>query len=209
MIAAALQKHTEHVGATISYTFSGINGEVDVVALLGGFLFAFECKNSLLPASTYEIRTSYDHIVRAAHQLSRFAELYRQHEFRDYLAAKLRWPIAHDTQLVTCIIVGNRMFPGLRLDGHAVRASYEMANFIASGTIMIAGNEVRLWSGADFSGEDLRRYIEEDLLQRPTFDSMADCTEEYVFGESVFRWKTYVLNMEALAQQWGLTIDPS
>jgi hypothetical protein len=209
MITAALHQYTEHVGTTISYSFSETDGEVDVIALFGGFLFAFECKNSLLPASPYEIRTSYDHIVRAARQLSRFAELYRQNEFRDYLAARLRWPIGHDTQLVTCIIVGNRMFPGLRLEGHAVRASYEMANFITTGTIIIAGNEVRLWSGPSFSGEDFRRYIQEDLLHRPAFDAMEDCTEEYVFGESVFRCKTYVLNMVALARQWGLTIDPS
>ena len=39
--------------------------DCDVVALKGEYLFIFECKNSLHPCSTAELRTSFDYLLKA------------------------------------------------------------------------------------------------------------------------------------------------
>lgn len=48
----------------ISYRH-GVEGDCDVVALHGEYLFIFECKNSLHPCSAAELRTSFDYLVKA------------------------------------------------------------------------------------------------------------------------------------------------
>jgi hypothetical protein len=46
----------------LKYSFKGIEGDVDVLAVVDNCLFVFECKNSLHPCNPFELRTTYDSI---------------------------------------------------------------------------------------------------------------------------------------------------
>ncbi len=59
----------------LSYKHGGLQGDIDVIAIEGDALFVFECKNSLHPCSTAELRTSLDHILHSQQQLDRFRTL--------------------------------------------------------------------------------------------------------------------------------------
>lgn len=180
------------------------DGELDVVALIDGFLFVFECKNPTLPCNPFEARTSYDYIKKAAEQLDRFKENYNSKEFRESFGRSLGWNIT-SAKLVTCIVMSNRMFLGHRVNGHAVRGIRDIITQIDSGIIsMLVGiediEEKRFWRGDNFSGEDLRRYIEEDTLIKPVWNAMLPTEKTYPLKEHSIKQKSFALNLELLAK---------
>lgn len=190
----------------IVYHGVGEDGEIDVLVLWDGMLFAFECKNSLLPVGPYELRTSYDYIRTANDQLDRFRNAFGSMSFRAALARQLArqtgeaWPIGHDTKLVTCIVMANRMFMGYRLGQNSVRGSYELAGFVQNGTYVM-GEEVRcFWSGPSPCGEDLRMFIKEDTTYQLIWGAMEEYEQEYSFGKCRVSRPTFQLWPRRLAE---------
>lgn len=178
------------------------DGELDVIALIDGMFFVFECKNSTLPCNAFEARTSYDYIKKAASQLERFKKAYASEKFRKSLGNSLGWDIS-SAQLVTCIVMSNRMFLGHRINGHAVRGSREIVNQIHSGIVRMNDEEKCLWLDGDFTGEDLRRYIEEDTLIEPVWKAMLPTERTYPLKKYSIKQQSFALDMELLAQNWG------
>lgn len=203
LLAKELKIHTTYVQENLKYNYSGQIGEVDVAALYNGYLFVFECKNSLLPCSPYEIRTSYDYVLTASKQLEKFKVLFGHLDFRQYLEQTTGWNISDTVKIVTCIIMGNRMFTGLRLNGHPVRSSYELAQFIKEGIIVLNDEKKCFWRSKEFTSSDLYKYIEEDLLHKPMFESMEQYSEKYTFGKSTLEYQSYCLNILSLAKKLG------
>jgi hypothetical protein len=205
VLVDAFKCHTDHVRGGIAYSWKGENGELDVAALFDSRLFVVECKNSLLPTGPHELRTSYEYIHTAAEQLNRFTRAYRDTECREVLAKKLGWPISHSTQLVTCIVMSNRMLIGYRAAGHAVRSSGEFAAFLAKGEIQL-GNESRcFWKGDKLTGEDVEDFIQRDITYKPVWDSLEQYSLKYLFGKYTVVKVEYVLPMLLLAKNLGFT----
>ena len=205
LLVEAFKYHTELAHSNISYLWDGQKGELDVAALFEDRLFVVECKNSLLPTGPHELRTSYEYIQTAADQLDRFKRLYHDLNFRQLLATKLGWPIGGSTQLVTCIVMANRMFIGYRIGGHAIRSSGEFAGFLAKGEIRL-GNESRcFWKGDKLSGEDLNDFIEKDITYKPVWASLEEYSQRYSFGTYTVLQASYYLPMLDLAKNLGFT----
>jgi hypothetical protein len=99
----------------VTYKYGGLQGDLGVIAIQGDALFVFECKNSLHPCSTAELRTSLDHILHSQEQLDRFRMLWEQQGFREYLSKRLGWKVNGVSSVTTCVVTGNRMFNGMRL----------------------------------------------------------------------------------------------
>ena len=203
LIYEALSLKNFQVKSNVSYRWHGKKGEIDNIALCDGYLFVFECKNSNLPCDAHELRTSYEHIIKACNQLQRFKDLYQKNEFKQYLSEKLGWDI-NNAILVTSIIMSNRMFNGLRIKGHSVRAISETTNFINSGEIAIVKanasdiNEEKkcLWKGSTFKADDLYEYLESDIFHKPSLESFISREEVYFFGNKKFIKKTFALDVE-------------
>jgi hypothetical protein len=180
-LAETLRERTEYVGKNISYRWGGRSGEIDVVAMIDGTLFVFECKNSLLPCNAYEIRTSFDYIVKGAAQLDRFSSLTQNKSFMDYFAAKVGWPAVEDVETTTCIVMANRMFSGYRHEGHPVRGSHELISQVSSGIMTIGDKEYCTWENAKFCGNDLKAYIQDDITFRPLWNALVPTRQSYEF----------------------------
>lgn len=117
-LSQGLLESIESSGHLVEKNLSCSGGDVDVLAMIDGRLLAFECKNSLVPASSHELKTSLDYIEKAASQLTLFQKRISNVKFRDWLRKKTGWPIFTDAHVSTCIVSSNRMFAGIRINGH-------------------------------------------------------------------------------------------
>ena len=173
------------------------------MALIDGMLFVFESKNSLIPANWFELRTSFDYIKTAARQLGAFQTAFKFDEFRKRLSDKLRWTIEDETRLITSIVMMNRMFTGYRLEGHPVRGTFEILNFIDTGTVTLGNEHAKLWLGEKFTGEDLRRFLEDDILHSILWDSMVAHSDTTPIGRVDVTQETFHLDLIAFAKAMG------
>jgi hypothetical protein len=198
----ALSRKTSMVASNIKYKWKDYSGEIDNIALIDNYLFIFECKNSHLPCSPHEAKTSYDYIIKAASQLERFKKLYQSIEFRSYLSNKLEWKIS-DEKLVTCIIISNRMFLGYRINGHVVRGSWETVNYIDSGIVKMAGEEKCFWVNSEFQGKDLHDFVEKDILHAHLYNALVPSNITYSFGKHSLKQMSYIMDMGLVAKNFN------
>ena len=201
----AFKSRTSETVRNITYNWKEYSGEVDILALIDGILFIVECKNSLGPGTIYESRTSFDYIEKASLQLDRFCEAFSFPQFRKYLSRRIGWQIEESHKPVTCIAMVNRMFAGLRMHNHAVRGSFEIINQLESGVITMGEERLCLWQGDSFTGEDLRRYIEDDISYIPLWESIQDVKHVFPFGDYDLEYHTHYLDLKMVADKFGFT----
>ena len=202
LIHKTLSSRVSEAATGIDFNWNGIFGEIDNIALIDNILFVFECKNSNLPCNPHEARTSHDYIEKAAYQLSKFESAYNNPNFRTYLTEKLGWDIG-SAGLVTGIIMSNRMFIGYRINGHAVRGSLETVSYIETGIVKMGEEQKCLWNEDNFTGDDLCQYFEGDVLHKPLWDGLLPTEIEYCFGKRKLVQKSFVLDMEVVAKNFG------
>ncbi|MDB6067909.1 MAG: hypothetical protein JWR26_4117 [Pedosphaera sp.] len=195
--------------AKIKIRYAGAEVEADVLAIVENHLFAFECKNSLHPCNTYELRQSYDYILKAAAQLDNFRRLFADNKFRRFVSNVAGFDVTRCVGFTTCIVTGNRMFSGHREAGHAVRNIHELENVIAGGGLVLApfpedpnepkGAEIRVrvpsWAGEKIAASDLVEYIERDSWHVPAFKAMDFYDEVVAFGKRTLRMKSFMLDV--------------
>ena len=198
----------------LKYSFKGIKGEVDVLAVVDNCLFVFECKNSLHPCNLFELRTTYDYIQKAAAQLTNFQDLWQQEPFRTYLATKIKTQSPLPSQLCSCIVMGNRMFSGLREQGHSVRPIQELCNIISKGEILLNSYNIydqdagkksiikfKLWKEDQLKAEDLLGYIQEDSLHKCYFNSMIRIEQKIKLKNKSLVQESYSFSFERFLEQ--------
>ena len=190
----------------LTYSFKGKAGDIDSALLLGDHLFIWECKNSLHPTGPFELRTSYDLILKATEQLDQFLECWADQSFRRYLANKLGWNLDRVAHIVTGIVTGNRMFLGYRSGAHAVRSYHELLNFIVDGKIWFADQAAEVRPGGPLQPEDLAAYFVQDSVHGRSFAAMEreDAIER--FGTITVRRESYRLNVTDLAKRFGIDL---
>lgn len=185
---------------------SGFNydlGEIDVLVMIDGILFAFECKNSLVPTGAHELMTSLDYVRTASDQLQRFTQRFADSQFKAWLRNETGWPIDNATHLSTGIILSNRMFMGLRENGHPVRGAYELEHFVDDGTTAMGDEFYRFWQGANFTGEDLRQFLEEDITYHPQWKCLVSHDAKYEFDGCTVLVGHIHINLPCLAEHFG------
>ncbi len=171
LLADSLRDAGFETATSVRYVGDDGPGEIDVVAARDKRLFVFECKNSLLPCSSFELRTSFDYIGKAGRQLDRIRTAFRSGKLTAQLAARFGSKFSSQAQLHTCIATGNRMFVGLQSRGHTCRPVFELASFLAEGrwrlliapnelNIPVGGYERKLWHGDSCTAEDLAGFVD-------------------------------------------------
>lgn len=191
----------------VKYTFSGVTGEIDLLSYEGSTLFVFESKNSLHPCNMYEIRTSLDHIRRAAVQLRRFLTLQDRPGFWQYISSITGWSLSAGTTIVTCIVTGNRMFTGYRLGESPVRSVHELVAFVNHGTVSMGDQVRKFWKSDTLTTEDLIAYLQEDLLHRPQLDAMESLRHQYSFDGLLVYEEAFALDILKAAERLGFDVS--
>ena len=224
-VAATLSGVSPHVRKGFRTTFKGRKIEIDVLARLGDYLFVFECKHSLLPCNPHELRTSYDHIRKAASQLTTVKELLGEKEVEAELYRRLGWALTPASEIITCTVSCNGMFPGLAIGGHPVRRWAELQNAIESRVVRVGsvrftrrdggiGSEAdsieadslverSLWDGPKLTPDFLRRYIKEGLVQEALFGAMVKVERLYQLDRRKLVFSSFALDMDAAQQKLG------
>jgi hypothetical protein len=180
-----------------------VGGEVDLLVLVDGILFAFECKNSLLPTDSHELMTSWDYIEKAKSQLDRFLNQMRDPVFRELIAKKLGTALPGNLRIATGIVMANRMFAGYRNGQHPVRGAYDLVGFIEEGEVCLGGQSRSLWKSDCFSGEDLVAYLLEDSTYLPKWKAMQSYFARYKIGDVEVRTPRFLLDQVNAASAFG------
>lgn len=203
MLRRTLQRRTPDAVECVKYDFSGQKGELDTVARIGKTLFVFEVKASLQPVNAHELRTTWDHALRAGEQLDSFCSLYANPAFRAHLEQRLGFPLTGVNRLQTAIILANRMFAGYRIGDHPIRGAFELDSFVSVGTVSMGDEERNLWQGSELTEDDLVAFLDGDLTMQPAWDSMEVIEQSYLFGDINVVVPTFRLNMLRLAKEYG------
>lgn len=202
LMVKLLSDKSDRVDSQVGFKCAEYEGDIDIISMHGDYIFIFECKRALLSGDVYELRTIYDHIVKAAEQLSKIKAAFSNQKFREYISQKLGWPIDGSKKVVSCIIMGNRMMSGYRCNGHPVRGFYELANFIYSGEVAFRDGKFCQWEGDEFSPKDLYEYLEKDSFHSLIFDSMFPHDIVYGFSKYTIRYKSFYTNYETIFQKY-------
>lgn len=134
------------------------DGEIDVLVITDSTILIIECKAPLEPTSNFELRSSYDHIQKAAKQLSHSKLAFSDTQFRkNYLKSIGISDTSRD--IYTCVIMGNRLFNGLSVMSHPVRYIHELDMVLNNGRIHSSVGDWRVWKGKEYSEDDLLNYL--------------------------------------------------
>ncbi len=204
-LAKNFEQQGLHSWHGIKYSWPGKKPvrDIDVLLLIGDHLFAFECKNSLLPTDDHEAMTSLDTIEKAAEQLDALKAADCD-GFRDYLGQKVDHELPRGTPLTTGIVVSNRMFTGLRVSDHPVRGAYELLAYVTAGTVALAGETYRAWSGERCTAADLRGFLTDDTLHQHYWNALELSHSEYFFPHCSVRVPRMGIELITLAGELGL-----
>jgi len=190
----------------VSYKFGGIVGDCDVVALKGEYLFIFECKNSLHPCSTAELRTSYDHLVKGQSQHEKFASLWPDQKFKQYFSKRLGVKLDNVQFLKTAIITGNRMFGGLQLGDSKVLGFHELVSFIIEAKVVILDQEFIERDQGPLKPAQLSDFLTNAPWDQHMLAAMTRRDKVTSFNGFEVHVEDYFLRMIDLAKEWGVEL---
>lgn len=204
LLEESLKSVSSLVKRNFSYNYQGKNGEIDIIAIIENQLFIFECKNSLHPTSSFELRTSYESIKKGVKQLNTFQTLWKEEDFKNYISRRINLSIP--IQIYRCIVTGNKMFGGWQAEGINVIPIHELINVINTGKISVKefdlgeqtleGITFKLWSKDNFNVNDIIDYIENNSLHQCFFLSMETQKQNIHIGSVNITKNRYMLNME-------------
>ena len=154
--------------------FSKPDGDIDLLAVKDNIVFILECKNSILPTSQFQLRTSFDYILKGIDQLTKIKKKFSTDNFIKDMNNRFGLNITKNMKFVYGIITCNRMFYGLQKNGFSVLPIHETLHFINEGTIVKRdiknGNSTHetqlLRKKGRLLAPDFARYIEDQLIQK-------------------------------------------
>lgn len=170
-------------------------GEVDLVVWSDKHLYLIECKNSILPTSPFELRTTYDYIKKAEKQLDLSKAAITDKDYADTLLGNWGIPIK-EYKIHTLILLGNRIFTAPNGFRHPVRYVYELYMVLTSGVINSSFGKWRYWENEEFAETDFIRFIsDKDPMSNDFIDSMSPYTMFVNCGKYRIERESYSFNI--------------
>jgi len=173
--------------------------DIDVMAIKGDTLYLFECKNPLHPAGVHELRRSLNYAQEAVVQLDRAVAAFKDTQKRTQLFQRLGWKCPQKLRIRTCVMMGNRMFNGWTVGGHAVRSVREAVRMLESGTVGVSGRDYRTLHLRRPTKADLDQFLSGDSFAVQSLKSMEPVQRGYVIGQSSLTFQTFALDLVKLA----------
>ncbi len=176
------------------FKYNNRNGEVDVILITDDSLYLFECKAPLEPTSNFELRSTNDHICKAANQLTYSSQAFADEEFRKPFLKCLGVEEKART-VYTCIVMGNRIFNGYMALSHPIRYIGELDMIVNNGIIRSNIGEWSCWNNSTFSEKNLIDFISpDDKLHKANFDAMVEYKEYMHIKGKKIELSTYVFD---------------
>ncbi|WP_414609487.1 hypothetical protein [Stenotrophomonas sp. BR163] len=210
-VAEALREAGFQVGEEVENSKRSATGDTDLVAYRDGVLYLFECKNAYHPCNAHEMRNSYDHIVKAGRQLMLREKRFGEREYRERVWKKLGWTVPAPTTIRTAVLIANRVFTGISIEGHPVRQAHEFINVVVRGEIRSLDATYRLWDGDVLSTADLDRYLGGDGLIGDHFASLDPHDDSLDFGQRKLGFESWKFNAlkhnQIIRKRYHLRLD--
>ena len=200
MVARALRARFTHVVENKRFRVDGGWMEIDILAVVERRLLLIECKDAFHPCGLHELRTSYQHVLKARKQLDRLREVLQRSDVRRQLCASLQWDSDAVEEISTCIVTGNRIFNGYNIGDHPIRPAYEMTNMLAEGTLKMGEEEFCVWRESHFEPQDLLDYLAGVTVYRDLFDAFLPAERSYKLGRLTMKIGTYLLDVGQVMQ---------
>lgn len=168
ILKATLNKTWSSCMDGVELNFKGKDAQIDVLMFEHDTLYFFECKSSLFPTNSFELRTTYDQLDKANYQLDIFQQFCQDPEFIKLLNEKTGWQIPQQVKFVSCIVLGNRLLSGVKYNGHPIRHFGELRNYLLTGESRFTtadGNLLhaeKYWNGESCSIGDLNSFLSDD-----------------------------------------------
>lgn len=202
-IYKALRKKFELVNMEVRFNNSDFHGDFDVIAYIDNVIYVFECKNILTPVGLHELRTTFkDNIKKGFKQLDKCRNALLNDKFINYIKSndKLGWSLSNDYEIVTCLVLGNRMFNGYTDGIHHVRSVHELENFILRGQIAVNNQnniqKFNLWNDTNIEGDDLFNFIENRHFHKLIYKSFNSQKNKEKIGKYNLIFETNEFNIE-------------
>jgi hypothetical protein len=191
-----LKANFENVAMEINFNKNGYKGNFDVIAYIDNNLYIFEAKNIITPRDLHELRTTYnDNLLHGFEQLSKCRNVLLSNRYIKDLNNNLKWNISDDFKIVTCLVLGTRMYNGYTNGEHHARSFHELLNFLDTGKIEITDNkvtkEISLWKNDKITGDDIYNFIENRSAHKPIFESFSMQTNKEFFGRHSVSFETF------------------
>lgn len=195
-ILKILKVNFENVAMEINFNKNGYKGDFDVIAYIDNVIYIFEAKNIITPRDLHELRTTYDdNLLHGFKQLSKCRNVLLSDGYIKDLNNNLKWNISDDFKIVTCLILGTRMYNGYTNGEHHARSFHELLNFLDTGKIEITDNgvtkEISLWKSDKITGNDIFDFIENMIVHKPMFESFSIQINKEFFGKYSVSFETY------------------
>nr|BDT33772.1 hypothetical protein MFMH1_34410 [Myxococcus sp. MH1] len=211
----ALRTKTPLTALNVKYRHKKKEGDIDVLAVLDGKLYIFECKNTILPTSTTEQQTTLGRIQKGVEQLDRFLALWKDKEFRTTISQKTGYNLNQIDEVRTAIVLGNRIFSGASFGKHPVRHNRELENIIKHGKTTSwppdgPPQEINQWKGDTFSSHDLDDYLSDDSkLYGQLWRSFEALDKPLPFSNTLVLRRDFVLIQEKFLAELGISQTPT
>jgi hypothetical protein len=195
-VVATLEEADFKVRANFKFNIEG-KRETDIIAWREGHLFVFECKNSFLPVSAHELRTSYEHLKTARDQLNIRLRWMQVTANQKKLLKWLGWDIPVTADVHTGVITANRVFNGYTMEGHPVRQAHELINVVAGGHIQLGPErQVRFWRDESFQALDLVEYLRGGSIIQQQFEFLRPFERRLRIEDMTLTLQNYYLDMQ-------------
>lgn len=170
--------------------------DIDVCALFQDTLFVFECKHTLHPVSSYDLRTTYDYIRKAESQLDKINQSFCDGKLLKILENKLKIKTDGIKKIVSCIVLSNRLFNG-NIFKYPVRNINEVVNMLTTGIMRTEFGTFRVWPNESLTIDFMLNYFSlTNKLTTLLMDSLSKKTLTYEFAEPKILFDTYYLESE-------------
>ncbi len=181
----------------LHFTYNGEPGEVDLVVWKEDYLYIMECKQSILPAGDFELRQTFDYIVKGNKQLKFSQSAFCDPKFRDkYFEG---WGIPNkEWKMIPCVILGNRLFTIQNGFQYPVRYIGELDNILNTGVLDSSVGKWRYWENEDFTEEDLCRFLSKaDPLSFSIFNAMKPVDKVLTVGKKSLVYKSFYFDISS------------
>lgn len=192
------------------FKYQGNSGEIDVLVISDIYILIIECKAPITPTSTFEMRSEYEHLLKAERQLNLSKKAFSDKGFRNKYLQSLGVE-EKNREILTCILLGNRIFSCYTGMGHPIRCYHELNMILNCGVSQGALGKWRLWKEESYTSEDLMEFLsEKDSFVSKLQEALTSRTETMKCNGKIIRYETFlydIVKAHRIIEKIGVCIE--
>ncbi len=193
-LVALLKGTFDKIGIQAHSEISIGNTDIDVCVIYQDILFVFECKHTLHPVSSYDLRTTYDYLRKAESQLDKINESDQEGKLLKILERKIGINPNGIKKIVSSIVLSNRLFNGNSFK-YPVRNINEVINMLTKGILRTDNGSYNVWKSKSLTIDFMLDYFSLDnKMTTLLMDSLSKRTMTYEFAKPKILFDSYYLD---------------